>query len=93
MYHNLHDVTQDSIINANKYKPYDATFTKLAFEKTMYGYQCDICQKIFTRGCDLKRHQRLHTGEKPYGCGTCGKRFSDGGNCLKHLRLMGHAKL
>ena len=67
MYDDLHDVTQDSIINANKYESYDATYTKLAFEKTVYGYQCDICQKIFTRGC--------------------------GGNCLKHLRLMGHAKL
>ena len=59
----------------------------------MYGFKCDICGKVLTQSGSLKRHRRLHTGEKPYTCGTCGKKFSDGGNYLKHLRLFDHMKM
>ena len=56
-------------------------------------YKCDVCYKVLTRSDSLRRHRRLHTGEKPYTCGTCEKQFSDGGNFLKHLRQHGHVRL
>ena len=55
--------------------------------------KCDICGRIFGQSGNMKRHRRLHTGEKPYTCGTCGKKWSDGGNFLKHLRIYNHEKL
>ena len=52
---------------------------KLVFECTLWG-------KAFSSSNDLTRHERTHSGDRPYANTTCGQTFSVSSNLTKHMR-------
>ena len=47
---------------------------------------CQDCGKEFDLSRELKRHQRIHTGQDNHICPTCKKSFFSKGNLKRHMR-------
>ncbi|KAG8510189.1 Zinc finger protein 550, partial [Galemys pyrenaicus] len=47
-------------------------------------YRCKQCGKDFNRKWYLVRHQRVHSGMKPYECNACRKAFSQSSTLIRH---------
>uniref|UniRef100_A0A8C2XF83 C2H2-type domain-containing protein n=1 Tax=Cyclopterus lumpus TaxID=8103 RepID=A0A8C2XF83_CYCLU len=49
---------------------------------------CVHCNKVFRSSWMLKQHERVHTGERPYLCSVCPKKFRVNQALKKHILRM-----
>jgi uncharacterized Zn-finger protein len=53
-------------------------------------HKCQYCPKAFVTPSKLERHERIHTGSKPFGCEMCSQRFTQRCGLKVHSHL--HAR-
>ncbi|OAF71280.1 SWI/SNF-related matrix-associated actin-dependent regulator of chromatin subfamily B member 1, partial [Intoshia linei] len=75
---------QVTVQNASQSTPKKTRKRKDPKDKDLRKFVCTVCGKAFKLKHHLNEHQRIHSGEKPYCCNRCGKRFSHSGSFSSH---------
>ncbi|KAK6826916.1 hypothetical protein RU639_004424 [Aspergillus parasiticus] len=49
--------------------------------------ECNVCGKRYTKREHLQRHERIHSGDKPFTCSVCGRCFARQDVLNRHARV------
>ena len=86
------NVLQQTRFECSKCKEKFTCFTDFIKHKkvhSFYGFKpqfkCQYCGKYCKSRYDLRVHERIHTGEKPYKCSQCSAAYAQKGNLNWHM--------
>ncbi|XP_059182829.1 zinc finger and BTB domain-containing protein 14-like isoform X4 [Centropristis striata] len=65
--------------------------TDMKFEYLLYGHReqlaCQVCGKTFLDESRLRKHEKLHSAERPFTCEICTKAFTTHAHLKEHLKI------
>ncbi|XP_060938687.1 zinc finger protein 770-like [Limanda limanda] len=73
-------------LEAASVPPAEQTRATLQQRRIKPSHQCRSCSKCFSSPSKLKRHMMIHTGQRPFSCEICGKRFRQKSHLRVHCR-------
>ncbi|XP_018336364.1 zinc finger protein 808-like [Agrilus planipennis] len=74
----------NDVLKIHLKKAHDVGNAKVPVPVKKFG--CDFCPKMFSAKNKLRRHMYSHTGELPFSCYVCEKKFTDRSYVKHHLR-------
>ena len=54
-------------------------------------YPCNFCEKVFPCYSHMKKHEIVHSDQKPFKCDFCDKYFRRKYDCTRHMKGMYHS--
>ncbi|CAL8292366.1 unnamed protein product [Lota lota] len=65
--------------------------TDMKFEYLLYGHReqlaCHVCGKTFLDENRLRKHEKLHSADRPFVCEICSKAFTTHAHLKEHLKI------
>lgn len=81
---NIHFSSQSHFYQASSSQNQDSGSAQSQQQQSCLPYTCTFCSRRYAHQCQLRIHERVHTGEKPYQCVQCGKSFGQVCSLKRH---------